>query len=205
MVETGDGQEAVDLTCRLLPDVVVMDAEMPRLSGIEATKQISEKCPSTEVLMLTDRDDTLHVLDIIRSGASGYLVKSSSAEVIIHYIRKIAAGDHAFPLTTLKDISTSALTQNTQINFSRIEDLTSKELLILKLIARGLSNKEIAQRLNFSVNYIKASLSTIFIKLGVSSRTEAIAMGLKTKILTLEDLTRNHILINEEETLHRER
>lgn len=205
IAETGDGQEAVDLVSRLLPDVAVIDADMPLMNGIEATKRISEKYPSVEVLILTDHDDTLHIVDIIKSGASGYLLKSSSAEVIIHYVRKIAKGERAFPITVLKDISVATIGKSSPFLPAKGEDLNNKELTILKYIARGLSNKDIARRLGFSVNYIKSSISTIFIKLGVSSRTEAIAAGLKSKIISLEDMVNNHFTGHEDNFLDLEK
>lgn len=189
VAETGDGQEAVELAIKLHPDVVIMDTEMPLLNGVEATRQIVERCHSTEVLVLASNDDTLHVLDIINSGASGYLTKSAHGEVIIHYIRKITAGEHAFPpsilYSSLKDVPrVSAPAQA----LPRGEELTNRELSILKMVARGMANKDIARKMGLSVHYIKASLTTIFIKLGVSSRTEAITNSLKAGIITLNEL-----------------
>ena len=199
IAETGDGKEAVELSLKLHPDVVIMDTDMPLLSGIEATRQITERCPGTEVLVLTDSNDSMHIHEIMRAGAGGCLKKASHGEVIIHYIRTLATGEHVFPPQTPQDLFKAVPQQYAeQLVSNSTNNLQQRELMILKLIAKGMSNKDIALKMSFSLNYIKSSITTIFAKLGVSSRTEAITKSLNVNILTLDDLKNDGFEVNNE-------
>ncbi len=184
VAEASDGAEAVAIASKLHPDIVIMDITLPRLSGLEATRQIVASCPHTAVLVVTVHTDVEHLLGLQRAGASGYLSKSASGEEIVHAIRTVAAGEVVFPPAD----SQGTPPKGSHSSPARLNELTTRELTILKLLAEGMPNKLIAAELNMSLRRVKATTSTVFLKLGVSSRTEAIAVGLKSGIITLSDL-----------------
>jgi DNA-binding NarL/FixJ family response regulator len=184
IAEATNGKEAVEICAKLHPDLVIMDINMPILNGLEATKQIVAKCPETEVLVVTVHSDNEHILSIMRAGASGYLTKNSSGEEIVHAVRTVIAGENVLPSTIpLADVDL-ALSPDTD----KSKGLTARELSLLRLLAAGLPNKEIAMRLGISLRRVKANLTTLFVKLGVSSRTEAVSTALKSGVLTLQDI-----------------
>lgn len=185
--EAGDGKEALELCTKLRPDVVIMDIDLPILDGLEATKQVVGKYPDTKVLILAAHGDDETILRTIKAGSSGYLMKRQSAEVIMHVVRVIAAGEKMFRHEVVDAININSIGKAKLLKNKSIK-LTSKEEEILKLVANGLSNKEIAYNLGLSLPSIKASLSTIYTKLGASSRTEAMLLGLKSGILSVTDL-----------------
>ncbi len=184
IAEASNGKEAVDICTKLRPNLVIMDINMPMLNGLEATRQIVAKCPETEVLVVTVHSDNEHILSIMRAGASGYLTKNSSGEEIVHAIRSVISGENVLPSTIpLADVDL-ALSPNSD----KLKGLTARELTLLKLLATGLPNKEIAIRLGLSLRRVKANLTTLFVKLGVASRTEAVSTALKSGVLTLQDI-----------------
>jgi two-component system, NarL family, response regulator LiaR len=190
VAEACDGEEATKLATELAPDVIIMDINMPKLNGLEATRQIVQKCPDINVLVLTVYDDNEHILNILRVGAGGYLTKSVSNEELIHSIRSLVAGDTVLSRAVSKSLINYVFSniKSPQISRTAIDKLTSKELEILKLMAKGTSNKEIALKLDLSIRSIKSYIVNMFLKLGVSSRTEAIAISLRAGILNLKDL-----------------
>jgi DNA-binding NarL/FixJ family response regulator len=184
IAEATNGKEAVEICTKLRPDLVIMDINMPILNGFEATRQIVARCPDTEVLVVTVHSDNEHILSIMRAGASGYLTKNSSGEEIVHAIRTVIAGENVLPSTIpLADVDL-ALTPDSD----KSKGLNARELTLLKLLGAGLPNKEIAMRLGLSLRRVKANLTTLFVKLGVASRTEAVSTALKTGVLTLQDI-----------------
>lgn len=190
VAEACDGEEATKLAIDLVPDVIVMDINMPRLNGLEATKQIVEKYPDINVLVLTVYDDNEHILNILRAGASGYLTKSVSNAELIQSIRSLAAGETVLSRSVSQSLVNYIFSniKSATIPRTTIDKLTSKELEILKLMARGTSNKEIALKLDLSLRSVKSYIVNLFLKLDVSSRTEAIAVSLRAGILSLKDL-----------------
>ena len=185
--EAGDGEEAVKLATELKPDVVVMDIRMPKLNGIEATKQIKELQPSTAVLILTAYDYDQYIFALLEAGAAGYLLKGVRVHELIDAIRAVYAGESALhPVIARRVIDRlkSPIPAGTQT----IEPLTEREMEVLKLAAKGINNKDIAEHLFLSPRTIQVHLGNIFNKLGVASRTEAVLHGLRKGWLTLEDL-----------------
>jgi DNA-binding NarL/FixJ family response regulator len=177
-----DGAEAVDLVAETLPDVVLMDLRMPIMNGIQATRKIRERFPATRVLVLTTYDDDEWVFDAIRAGASGYLLKDTGREQIIAAIRGTAAGaTHVDPQVAGKLFAHIALgsgptpEQRTKLAV----DLSERELEILRLLADGLPNAEIAERLHLSKGTVQNYVSSILLKLDVSDRTQAAVIALK--------------------------
>ena len=187
VAEAGDGEEAIKIATELVPDVVLMDITMPELNGIEATRQIKAKCPNIAVLVLTVHDDSEHILGILEAGAAGYLTKRVFGEEVIHAIHSVVAGETVLSAEIFQQILKHAMRYATKpITVAVGEKLTVREIEILNWAAKGKSNKDIAAELNLSQATIKSYLSDIFAKLEVASRTEAVIIGLRAGILTLE-------------------
>lgn len=187
VAEAGDGEEAVKIATELVPDVVLMDITMPKLNGIEATRQIKAKCSNIAVLVLTVHDDSEHILGILEAGAAGYLTKRVFGEEVIHAIHSVVAGETVLSAEIFQQVLKHATRYATKpITIAVGEKLTVREIEILNWAAKGKSNKDIAAELNLSQATIKSYLSDIFAKLEVASRTEAVIIGLRVGILTLE-------------------
>jgi DNA-binding NarL/FixJ family response regulator len=185
--EAGDGEEAVKKTAQLKPDVVVMDIRMPRLNGIEATKQIKTMFPNIAVLVLTAYDSDQYIFALLEAGAAGYLLKGIRTQELIDAIRAVYAGESVLhPVIASRVIRRAVTPAGTDAR--AVEPLSDREMEILKLAARGISNKDIAEQLFLSPRTVQVHLGNIFNKLGVASRTEAVLYGLKRGWLTLEDL-----------------
>lgn len=193
IAEAGDGKEAVEIVNRLGPDVVVMDLSMPKLNGLEATKQIKDRFPNIKILMLSVYNDREHMKSALNAGANGYLAKDISGEEIVHAIRAVVNGEiitsHPKPS---QDIFENTFNSNSHHNIdilpvNKVDRLNSREITLLKIAAKGKSNKEIAFTLNLKERTVKSHFSTIFLKLCVSSRSEAVATSLKLGVINLED------------------
>jgi len=189
LAEACDGGEAVKLAQELEPDIVVIDIGMPVLNGIEATRQIKASNPDIIVLVLTVYDDIEHVLGILESGADGYLTKDILVEDIVKCIHSVAAGETVLSRQVFQKVLKYALRHITKpLHLDSGLKLTSRELEILRLIAQGLGNKQIAQELNIGIRTVKSHLVDLFYKLKISSRTEAVIIGLRAGFLKPEDL-----------------
>ena len=187
--EAGDGEEAIDLTNKLHPNVVIMDIAMPRLNGIEATKQIKALHPAISVLILTAYDNDQYIFAILEAGAAGYLLKNVRGSELIDAIRAVHAGESVLYPTVARRVISQLVSPFSSITEAQtIEPLSGREMEVLKLAAKGISNKDIAKELFLSPRTIQAHLGNIFNKLGVGSRTEAILCGLRRGWFTLEDL-----------------
>lgn len=187
--EAGDGEEAVELANRLQPDVVIMDISMPRLNGIEATKRIKVLQPNTALLILTAYDSDQYIFAVLEAGAAGYLLKNVRSAELINAIRAVHAGESILHPTVARRVIchlVSPTPNNVEVKI--VEPLSEREMEVLKLAARGISNKDIAEQLFLSPRTVQAHLGNIFSKLGVASRTEAVLWGLRKGWLTLEDL-----------------
>ncbi len=186
--EAADGEEAVNLVTRLKPNVAIIDISMPKLNGIEATKQIKSLVPTTAVLILTIYDSEQYIFALLEAGAAGYLLKNVHSHDLIEAIRAVHNGESVLhPVVARKVLS--RFVSSAQKHEENPEDLLSeRELQVLKLAARGMSNKAAADELSLSVRTIQAHLAHIFDKLQVGSRTEAILYGLKKGWLSLEDV-----------------
>lgn len=187
--EAGDGEEAIDLARQLAPDVALMDIVMPKLSGIGATKRIKEVSPSTAILILSAHEDDAYIIGLLEAGAAGYLLKSARSAELVKAIRAVSAGEAVLhPSVAARLLARAARSVEGQTSTRSGEDLTERELEILRLAARGMGNKEIAIKLSLSVPTIKAHLVNIFNKMGVGSRTEAVLQALKKGWVDLDRL-----------------
>ena len=189
IAEACDGEEAVRLATELVPDVVIMDISMPNLSGLEATKQIKAQCPATAVLVLTVHSDSEHILSILQAGAGGYLTKSVYGDEVIHAVRALVSGETVLSPSVSQRILKYAFQHTIKPKGLEIGNkLSAREMEVLSLAAKGISNKDIALRLGLSLRTVKGYLADLFLKLNVASRTEAVIVGLRRGILTLNDL-----------------
>ena len=182
-----DGEETVLLAKELKPDVAIIDVAMPRLNGIEAAKQVKEACPSTAVLIISTYDYESYVLASLRAGAAGYLLKNAPLRELVSAIRMVHIGGAVFDLKAASNILHRLAANDGQERRS-LEELHSRELEVLKLAARGVTNRNIASKLVISERTVQTHLVNIFRKLGVGSRTEAVLRALRKGWLTLDDL-----------------
>ena len=196
VAEASDGQRAVELAQELKPDVVVMDVRMPVLSGLEATRRISAELPATRVLVLSAYDDDHFVFSLLQAGASGYLLKTAPIDELVRAIYQVHAGDFPLHPTVVRKIVLSLPGQ--QVNYrppsehplagdetAEREELSEREQQVLQLLAEGMANREIAQKLFLSERTVQAHLTRIFAKLGVTSRLEAVLAAVRSGWLTL--------------------
>lgn len=189
IAEASDGEEAVKVVTELKPDLVVMDIGLPKLNGIEATRQIKTACLDTIVLVLTIFDDVEHILGILESGADGYLTKNVLVEDIIKSMRSAVAGEVVLSPQVFKQVLKYSLRHVTKsMKLDTGVKLTIRELEIIRLVARGMSNKQIAEDLNLGTRTVKSHLVDIFHKLDVFSRTEAVIIALRIGLLKIDDL-----------------
>lgn len=184
--EASDGEEAVQLTTKLKPDVVVMDVAMPNVNGIEATKRIKMISPTTAVLALTAYDYDQYIFALLDVGAAGYLLKDVSTRELTNAIRAVYKGDSVLHPAVARKVLMRF--RGTPSEHEVLGTLTDREVNVLKIAAKGMSNKDIAEQLSLSTRTIEAHFNSIFNKLGVGSRTEAVVYALKRGWFTLEDL-----------------
>jgi DNA-binding NarL/FixJ family response regulator len=162
-----NGNEAIDAVARLHPDVVLMDLSMPELDGVEATRRISADHPSSRVLVLTSFSDQTRILDALSAGADGYLLKHAEPDDIADAIRAVHAGE-----SPLDPKAARALVESRRAGRDSPQ-LTDREREVLLLVRDGLANKQIARRLGIAERTVKAHLTSVFQRLGVTDRTQA--------------------------------
>jgi DNA-binding NarL/FixJ family response regulator len=189
VAEAGDGEEAVRLVIECDPDVVIMDIAMPKLNGIEATKQIKEISPTTAVLVLTAYDDDEYVFALLEAGAAGYLLKDVSTGKLIEAIRAVQDGESVLDPAIARKVVNYFSRHVEGRDQDTPDQLTERELEVLRLAGKGVTNQEIASKLVISVRTVQAHLSNIYNKLGVGSRTEAVVYALQKGLFTLEDMS----------------
>ena len=188
--EAIDGEEAVELVTRLRPHVVLMDIAMPKLNGIEATKQIKARQPATAVLILTAYDNDQYILALLDAGAAGYLLKNVRGSDLINAIRSVHVGEAVLhPAIARRILNHFGATEQKADEGFQPEELSEREMEILRLAATGMSNRDIAGKLFLSRRTVQAHLANIFRKMGVGSRTEAVLQGLRIGWFTLDDIT----------------
>jgi NarL family two-component system response regulator LiaR len=187
--EASDGEEAVELVTRLSPHVALMDIAMPKVNGVEATRQIKARQPSTAVLILTAYDNDQYILALLEAGAAGYLLKNVSGKELVNAIRAVYAGEAVLhPTIAQKVFSRFGTAEGQPSELAQLAELSERELEILRLAAKGLSNQDIAEKLFLSRRTVQAHLGNIFRKMDVGSRTEAVLQALRKGWLGLDDL-----------------
>ena len=187
--QAGNGEEAIDLASQLKPDILVMDIVMPKFDGLEASRQIKKIAPNTAILILTAYDDDNYVLGLLEAGATGYLMKSAKGQDLVEAVRAVRAGESVLHPKIIEKLLKQAMAKPAETVELKIKGLLSdREMEMLKLLATGMSNKEIAEKLCLSLRTVKAHMSNIFTKMNVASRSEALVESLKKGLLTLEDI-----------------
>ena len=187
--EASDGSEAVEKAKTLKPDIVLMDVRMPRRSGIEATGDIRDMLPGAKILMLTISDEEADLYESIKAGASGYLLKEISIEEVADAIRSVMAGQSRIsPSMASKLLSEFAAISQRAGDRRELAaaKLTDREMQVLKLVAQGLNNKDIAERLFISENTVKNHIRNILDKLHLHSRMEAVVYAVREKLLEIQ-------------------
>ncbi len=187
--EAGDGIEAVARVEELAPDVVLMDVRMPRASGIEAARMIRDSRPGTRVVMLTVSDDEEDLFEAVKAGATGYLLKEVSIDEVADAVRAVARGQSLIsPSMASKLLSEfNALAVRAEERQRAVSPrLTERELEVLRLVAKGLSNREIGEELFIAENTVKNHVRNILEKLHLHSRMEAVVYAMREKLLDVE-------------------
>jgi len=187
VAKSTDGKETVELAKELQPDVAIIDVSMPNLDGIEVAKQIKAACANTAILMISGFEYQSYILASLQAGAMGYMSKSAPLDEIVSAIRLVYKGSSVIDLKSTDSIvhRLSAMDSSDKRDF---EQLQSREQEVIKLAAKGMSNKEIASQLFISERTVQTHLVNIFKKLGVSSRTQAVLNALRRGWLTLDNL-----------------
>ncbi len=175
--EADNGLEAVRLASELKPDVVVMEAHMPKLDGVEATRRVKAEHPQSAVLILTSSEQEEYIVELVAAGAGGYLLKSAYGEELVQAIRSVRAGEFVCDTALAHKLLKRAPHLPVQVNAT--EYLTQRELEVLKLVAKGMSNSNIAEQLGIGTRTVKHHLMNVFDKMGVTSRTEAVLKALR--------------------------
>jgi DNA-binding NarL/FixJ family response regulator len=180
--QAANGREAVDRACRLAPDVVLMDVRMPDVDGIAATRELAQAAPDARVLILTTFEQDDYIFGALRAGASGFLLKRTRPEELIAAVRAIAAGDSLLsPSVTRRVIDRMAQQPTPELaDQARLDGLTPREREVLVLIARGLSNREIAAVLVVEESTIRTHVKRILMKLDLRDRVQAVIFAYET-------------------------
>jgi DNA-binding NarL/FixJ family response regulator len=182
VAEAADGAEAVQAARREQPDIVLMDIRMPGTDGLEATRQIVATEPSTRVLILTTFDLDEYVFQALAAGASGFLLKDVAPEALLSGIQTTIRGEALLAPTVTRKLIESYIDRRPTQPSPQLADLTPRELEILQLIARGLSNAEIAEHLVVSTTTVKTHVARILAKLGLRDRTQAVILAYESGI-----------------------
>jgi two-component system, NarL family, response regulator DegU len=187
--EAQDGQEAVEKARSLLPDVILMDVSMPKMTGVEATRIIKREFPHIGIIALTMYEEQQYIFDLVRGGATGYLLKDSDSDQIVKAIQSVYRGDSLIhPAVASKILAEfSLMTQKKGKKSSWVEhDLTEREITVLRLVADGKTNKEIANNLDLSEKTVKNHVRNIFHKLQVYDRTQAAILAIRKGLIELD-------------------
>ena len=187
--EAGDGAEAVNIAQDTMPDVVLMDVRMPRRGGIEATSQIKALAPHIKILMLTISDEEADLYDAIKAGASGYLLKEISIEEVANAIRQVHAGQSMISPSMASKLLTefATMVKKTDEKPAAAQPrLTEREMEVLRLVAKGRNNRDIAKELFISENTVKNHIRNILEKLHLHSRMQAVVYAVREKLLEIQ-------------------
>jgi two-component system, NarL family, response regulator DegU len=186
IAEAADGREALRLVKKLRPSVILLDIKLPHMDGIEATRQIHKDCPTTNVLILSGYEDEAHVMEAIQAGANGYLSKMLPAAELVNALKTFANQGVMIPQPVMSKLIDGLRSMGAGGSEASLVALTKTEIKVLALLGRGQSNKEIAASLTCSVKTVKNHLNSMFQKLGVSNRTEAVVKGIDLGLISAE-------------------
>jgi DNA-binding NarL/FixJ family response regulator len=179
VAEAGDGAEAVRAVEAHQPDVAVLDIRMPGVTGVEATRQIKARFPQVRVLVLTAYDDDPYVFALLQAGADGYVLKTASGDELVRAVRTVHGGRTALSPEIAAKVVRRATSGRPEGAADQVEPLTDREIEVLRLAARGLTNRAIGHELGISHRTVQGHLANIYGKMGVNSRTEAVTEALR--------------------------
>jgi DNA-binding NarL/FixJ family response regulator len=186
VAEAADGLEAVALVSEHQPDVAVLDVQMPHLTGIEATRRIKAEHPAVQVLILTAYDDDPYIFALLQAGASGYILKTADSSELVRAVRAVARGESALDTAVAHKV-VQQLTSGRPLGAqAAAEPLTDREVEVLRLAAKGLTNKAIGHVLGISDRTVQGHLANVYGKLGAGSRTEAVTEALRQGWIVIE-------------------
>lgn len=186
VAEAGDGREALEKVREHRPDVAVLDIRMPEMTGVEATRRIKERFPEVRVLILTAYDDDPYIFALLRAGADGYVLKTASGDELIRAVRAVYRGQSALSPEVATKVVQQTVTGKPATAAEQVEPLTPRELDVLRLAARGLTNRAIGYELGISHRTVQGYLASIYGKLGVGSRTEAVTEAIRRGWIVIE-------------------
>lgn len=187
--EAADGESAVTGVCETAPDVVLLDMRMPGIGGVEVSRQLSETCSDAKVLVLTSFDDDEELFGVLANGASGYILKDTRPDRVVEAIRAVAEGQSVFDSKIAARIISGSRPPEEGVELK--EALSERELEVLRLMAKGMSNKEIGRALWIGETTVKTHVSHILRKLGQADRTQAVLVAVKAGIVSLSDSGRH--------------
>lgn len=186
VAEASNGEDAVRLASEHLPDVAVLDIQMPKMNGIDATTAIKAQFPRVRVLILTAYEEDPYIFALLRAGADGYVLKNADADDIIRAVKSVAGGGKVLDPAVAGKVMAQMATGKPAAASEQVEPLSDRELEVLRLAAQGLTNKAIGQTLQISDRTVQGHLANIYGKLGVQSRTEAVTSALRLGWIALE-------------------
>ena len=184
VAEAGDGVDAVQAAARTAPDVALLDVRMPRMDGIEATRRIVEECPETKVLVLTTFGNDESLFAALQAGASGYLLKDVQAEELLEAVAAVAYGEGRLDPTLTATVLGHFRGRAPSRPRSELDSLTPREEQVLRLLARGMTNAEIAQELYVAPGTVKTHVATVLAKLGARDRVQAVIRAFETGLVS---------------------
>ena len=189
VAEARDGEESIQLASEYQPNVVVMDIGLPNMNGIEATREIKKAHPHIAVLILTIYEDDEYIIGALEAGASGYLLKTAYGKELVQAIKAVQAGEYVLYQHAAQELLRLATIHRTKpVNLDKVEHLTAREADVLKSVSRGMTNQEIATELGINTRTVKGHLVSIFAKMRVSSRTEAVMQAIKYGLIEIDDI-----------------
>ncbi len=182
--QAGDGKEAIEKTLKYVPDILLLDINMPLINGIDVLRRLKDLGVSTKIIMLTIHDDKEYIFETIKIGADGYMVKDSDADTLIKAIREVKDGRSYIQPSVAKMVAEGLNSDDDEVSsrLKKIKSLTKREYEVLTLIAEGLNNKDIADKLFISEKTVKNHVSNIFKKIGVNDRIQAAIFAYKNNI-----------------------
>lgn len=187
VAEATNGTEALAAVASHQPDVAVLDIQMPELSGIDVTRRIKAEHPAVRVLILTAYDDDPYIFALLQAGADGYILKTASSSELVQAVKMVASGGKALDPTIAQKVIAQVMSGRPPAAAEQVEPLTEREIEVLRLAARGLTNRAIGRELGISDRTVQGHLANVYGKLGVSSRTEAVTKAMKLGWIVLED------------------
>jgi DNA-binding NarL/FixJ family response regulator len=186
VAEASDGAEAIKLVEVHQPDVAVLDIRMPGMTGVEATRLIKERFPQVKVLILTAYDDDPYVFALLEAGADGYVLKTASGDELVRAVRTVDQGESALSPAIASKVVQQATSRKPEGAVDQVEPLTTRELDVLRLAAKGMTNRTIGHELGISHRTVQGHLASIYGKLSVNSRTEAVTEALRRGWIVIE-------------------